>query len=184
MKTQQQANPLNALSYEDLKRTYAYFLFDDVMFSADWFNYQRAIFEQMYRRDKPEEKVTRELKAIENEMQCEIIDDTPRKRWACVYRLARLRGQTEKINPDFAIDETINAHEITFLGNALISANKKGVYITPSITEKNDAIVSRMNFHSVLNTIWQNVPDYRVRWNREILQQDRQASVEAGFKLP
>lgn len=184
MTTQHQEAELAALSYEDLKRHYAYFLFDDVMFSANWFNYQRAIFEQMYKRDKPQEQVTRELKTIEREMQCKIINHSPRQRWACVYRLARLRGHTEKINPYFALDETINARKITFLGNAVINAHKKGIYITPTDCPENRKILARMNFYNVLNTIWQNLPDYRVRWNGEILHQDRTEFTSEGFRLP
>lgn len=171
------------LTYAQLKRHYAQFLFSDGLFTCTWFDRQRDLFDEIYTRTNPIQ-VTLDLKAIEEEMALGIIEDTPRARWKAQYRLVRLRNATDTQNPNFAQDEVVNGHALTFLGNHPSGAHGRGVYVMPTDTPNNRRIVARMNFYNVLNTIWANLPDYRVPWNEQILKFDRLESQDEGFKLP
>lgn len=99
---------------------------------------------------------------------------TPKQAWKDLYREARLQ----------IAHASTDTHHIYFCG-ALVTVQKYGkeLLIARRATNATRASVARDHFHHILNTIW-NKRAPRDKWDRVMLQEDREYSEHWGFKLP
>lgn len=170
MKKIYDAKSLQELPLKDLKQEYAHAIYCHYEFGGIYKDYLKQIVQALEAKNEPNISFVIEFEELRKRPMM-----TARERWKVLWRKARLKNQTEILDPFFIDHRHINGVHVVVMGGPLVV--EQGKRTAPAWGQ------SRTSFYYMLEHLIEQRYKRKARWILELRKCLRQMGAE-GFKLP
>lgn len=170
MKKIYDSKSLQHLSVEKLKQEYAHAIYCHYEFGGIYKDYLTTIRQALEAKNEPNISFVIEFEELRKRPRT-----TPQERWKVLWRGARLKNQTEILDPFFIEHRHINGVHLVVMGSPLVV--EQGKRTAPAWGQ------SRTSFYYMLEHLIERKYKRKARWILELRKSLREMGAE-GFKLP